>query len=401
VATFQEIFEREHLVRLLSKVVAQKIQEEGYSLTDEQLGAIREQVRNAKGETISVDLPGVDIGPNVSVEEEDVARILNEQANKLPDQIQRASKDVAELLLAELRAKAPEMLAEHKEFRNGFEQSVREKWGEALNLFEMFVVIATEAGEAFNADIRPEASSSNDLTFEVLIRLHARCCQIANEVLTLLRSGYPDAAFTRWRTMHEATAVGLFVRKFGQDTAERYLLHEAVESYRAAQQYQRHYIQLGYEPLTDQELLRSRSLYQRLVARYGKPYATSYGWAAHALGNPKPNFSDIEWALSLDHWRPHYKLAGHNIHANPKGVFFKLGLYPERQEVLLVGPSDTGFTDPAHSAAISLMQITTSLLALRPNIDRLAVCHILSTLAEKIGDTFLAIQKRGEETSQL
>ena len=394
------MFEHEHLARLLFRAVAQRIQEEGYSLTDKQQRAIEEQIKNAKGETISIDLPGVDVGPNLTVEKEDIARVLNEQANKLPDQIKRASKGAAELLLAELRATAPEMLAEHKEFRSRFEQSVREKWGEALDLFEMFVVIATEAGEAFNADTRPEASSSNDLTFEVLTRLHARCCHISNEILTLLRSGYPDAAFARWRTMHEANVVGLFVRKFGQDTAERYLLHEAVESYRAAQVYQSHYIQLGYEPLTDKELLDARSLYERLVARYGKSYATSYGWAAHALGNPKPNFSDIERALSLDHWRPHYKLASHNVHGNPKGVFSKLGLYPERQEVLLVGPSDTGFTDPAHSAAISLLQITTSLLALRPNIDRLAVCHILSTLAEEIGDTFLAIQKRGEETSQ-
>jgi hypothetical protein len=77
-----------------------------------------------------------------------------------------------------------------------------------------------------------------------------------------------------------------------------------------------------------------------------------------------------------------------------------LGLYPDNEELLLTGPSDTGFTDPGHSTAISLLQITTFLLTLRPNIDCLSVCHILSTLAEEIGNTFLSIQRSEEEAPQ-
>ena len=40
------------------------------------------------------------------------------------------------------------------------------------------------------------------------------------------------------------------------------------------------------------------------------------------------------------------------------------------------------------------------LLTLRPNIDRLSVSHILSTLAEGIGNTLLSIQRSGEEAPQ-
>jgi hypothetical protein len=40
------------------------------------------------------------------------------------------------------------------------------------------------------------------------------------------------------------------------------------------------------------------------------------------------------------------------------------------------------------------------LLTLRPNIDRLSVSHILSTLAEEIGNTLLSIQRSGEEGPQ-
>ena len=40
------------------------------------------------------------------------------------------------------------------------------------------------------------------------------------------------------------------------------------------------------------------------------------------------------------------------------------------------------------------------LLTLRPNINSLSDCHILSTLAEEIDNTFLSIQGSGEEAPQ-
>ena len=40
------------------------------------------------------------------------------------------------------------------------------------------------------------------------------------------------------------------------------------------------------------------------------------------------------------------------------------------------------------------------LLTLRPNINRLSDCHILSTLAEEIDNTFLSIHRSGEEAPQ-
>ena len=289
------------------------------------------------------------------------------------------------------------MLVEHAEMKNKFEDALSQRWGKALDLLKMFVVIAAEAGEDFNNEFRPSASEDGDLVFDVLTRLHARSCQIANEVLTLLRAGYADGAHARWRTMHEIAVVGLFINEHGEDTAERYLLHNAVESYRAALQYKRHYARLGYEPITDEELSHLQSTYERLLDRFGRPYGNSYGWAAQALGNLNPYFSDIEQAVGLEHWRPHYKFASHNVHANSKGILSKLGLYSGGPELLLAGPSVMGFTDPAHGAAVSLLQITTSLLTTRPNIDRLCVCKILSTLAGEIGETFLSIQKGQEE----
>lgn len=398
----QETFDSESFKRLKIETISRRIREEGYSLTDEQLAAIEEHITAASDDVLTIDLPGYENADvQISIEEEDITRVLDEYTEKLSDEMPKIIESTSELVLANLRSRAPEMLSEHAELRNTFEEHISQKWGKPLELLEMFIVIATEAGDEFNKEFRPSASQSNDLVFDVLTRLHARSCHIANEVLTLLKSGYADGAHARWRTMHEIVVVGLFIKEFGQGTAERYLLHSSIEFYRAGLQYQGYCTQLGYEPLTEQELSRRRSSYEQLVNRFGRSYANSYGWAAHALEKSDPKFSDIEQAVDLEHWRPHYKFASHNVHANPKGVFSKLGLYPENQELLLTGPSDTGFTDPAHSITISLLQITTFLLTLRPNIDRLSICHILSTLAEEVGNMFLSIQRNEEEASQL
>lgn len=395
----QELFESTSLEHLIAKLVAQKVEEKGYSLTDEQLAAIKEQVGNSDEDRLTIELPD-DIDLEISIEDDDITRALDEYAENLSERMPRAVQQASEVVLAELRASAPEMLKEHEEFKNDFEKRLWQRWGKALELLEMFIVIATEAGEDFNVEFRALAAQENDFKFDVLTRLHAQSCQIGNEVLTLLRSGYADGAHARWRSMHEIAVIGFFVSEFGQDVAERYLLHNVVESYRAALQYQRHSSRLGYEPLTNQEFSMLQSSYQRLIDRFGDSYKNNYGWAAHTLGKGNPTFSDIEEAIGLGHWRPHYKLASHNVHANPKGVLFKLGLYPSDQQLLLAGASDTGFADPGHGTAISLLQTTTSLLTLRPNIDRLSVCQILSTLAEEVGNVFLSIQKTREETSQ-
>lgn len=395
----QEIFDGTSRKRLITKLVAHKVEEKGYSPTDKQLAAIEEQVANSNDDTLSIELPDVDIDVQISIEE-DMMRVLDKYTEDLSDEMQRFIQEASTIVLANLRASAPEILLEHEKFRSNFERSLWQRWGKALELLKMFIVIATEAGEGFNREFRALAAQERDFRFDILTRLHARSCQIANEILTLLRSGYADGAHARWRSMHEIAVIGIFISESGQEVAERYLLHNTVESYRAALQYQRYSSRLGYDPLTEQELSTLQSSYQQLVDRFGDPYAKNYGWAAHALAKGDPTFSNIEEAIGLGHWRPHYKLASHNVHANPKGVFLKLGLHSEGQELLLAGPSNTGFADPGHSTAISLLQITASLLTLKPNLDRLSICHILSTLEKEVGGTFLSIQKDQEETSQ-
>ena len=90
-------------------------------------------------------------------------------------------------------------------------------------------------------------------------------------------------------------------------------------------------------------------------------------------------------------------MACHNVHANPRGIFFKLGLYPQSGDILLAGPSNVGLTDPGQLTALSLMQISTTLLTQQPNIDRLTACKIMMTLEREIGQAFLTAENSIKE----
>lgn len=272
-------------------------------------------------------------------------------------------------LATQLKRDGPAMLARRRAERRAFEERLSRRWARPFDLAEMAMVVAYEVGEEFNAKHQEQAEADSDLIFAVLVRMHARACRIAEEVLALLRAGFGQAALARWRVMHEVAVVASFIADHDQDTAEGYLLHENIEAWRAMQELQVKVDRLDAEPFTEEEQREAEEVFNELVARYGKKYAGPYGWAQKALAShdarydkERVTFQTIENAVSLDHLRPYYRMASHGTHANPKGILFSPDLIETQPEVLLAGPSSTGFADPGQCALISLNQVTASLL---------------------------------------
>ncbi len=280
--------------------------------------------------------------------------------------------------------------------RGALEENIALLWRAPLERLEAFMVLARQAGEALNDEVRADTLLQQDYVFEVLTRLHARACLIASEILALLRTGHADGAHARWRSLHEIAVVGEFIRQMGAATAERYLLHDTIESYKAAREYQEDCAALGYAPLPAEEFNKIETTYQSLLKRFGPAFKHNYGWASAALGKEKPTFREIEETVGLDHLRPFYKLASHNVHANAKGLFFRLGLYPG-QDMPLSGPTNTGLAEPGHGTAISLGKIIASLLSIRPTPHRQALGDTLLKRAEEIGEVFQQTQRSLEE----
>lgn len=251
----------------------------------------------------------------------------------------------------------------------------------------MCLTVARELGASANTALRNDPGEPPGHLGDVLTRLHARACQITEEVTCLLAAGLADGAIARWRTLHEIAAVAFLLRESGEQLARRYTEHQVIESYRVAMEYQECCEDLGYEPMSGEEVKEMERAREELLQSYGRDFDSPYGWASEAVGKGRPTFRDIEKAVGIHHFRAHYRMASHNIHANPKGVFFRLGLIKEAR-VLLAGPSDAGLAEPGQSSAISLMQVTTAASLLRPDLDALIGLGILSLLTDETVNLF-------------
>lgn len=323
--------------------------------------------------------------------DEDIERIGGDVdyfiANNLNDLISSLSADLSSEILVTLKKNWPRASRLQKRESKRFRKQLATQWGGAISLLRMLLAIANEFGESISDELKDREDSPSPHLNDVLTRLHARSCQVTEEIVCLLEAGFADGAMARWRTLHEIAAVSMLIETHGEDIAERYALHEAVETRRAARQYEEFFERLDLEPLEHSESQSIEESYAAVAERYGKNFCSQYGWSAHHLGNPKPKFSDIELASEIDHWRPYYKLASHNVHANPRGTFFRLGLLSD-PDFLLAGPSGAGLEFPGHSAAISLTHISLALGMLDLTLDKLVVMQLMRKLTDEIGQAF-------------
>ena len=316
--------------------------------------------------------------------------------SKIAQMISDISDEVSRSILVKIRKDAPSEQRHRHRNRKQFENRLRKHWKKPLDLLNLFIELAREAGTDFNSEFRNEAVKSGDAVFEALTRLHARACQISSAILTLLQSGYADDAHARWRSLHEISVVSYFIQKNGQEVAQRYLLHEVIQQFRLAESYQKHHKRIEHEPISEEEFDTLKSKRDQLVGKFGKNFEEEYGWAASALKPERPSIRAIEAHVKLDHMRPYYKMASDNEHPNSHGIHFRLGLSQWNRDVLLAGPSNMGLADPGHSTAISLNNVTTALLATRSSLDCLVVMEILGILTDEIGEEFLKAHREAE-----
>lgn len=316
------------------------------------------------------------------------------------DLMSEIADDVAESMLQDLKQDARSLVRQISRERKTFEDRLRSQWRNPLDLLDLFIALATEAGDEFNREFRPAAATSNDVVFEALTRLHARACQVSSAILVLLRSGYADDALARWRTLYEIAIVGYLIHEHGEDTAERYLRHDTIQRYKLARRFQEQALKLGEVPLAQDELDELKEQRDDLVAKYGKEFACDYGWAAAATGCKRPSLYDLEAQIELKHLRPYCRMASDNVHANAHGTYFRLGANEYTDEVLLAGPSVLGLADPGQLTAISLNQITETLITSRPNLDGEIVSNVLQGLLEEIGDAFIQVHRRVEKMAE-
>jgi len=257
---------------------------------------------------------------SLSISEEDLASAANKLDKFLetfPNKIEPITDNISFMMLKSLKKswkiERKLQISELSEFRDRLEY----RWGKPLELLRMLLTVARDFGTAaFKHDPNLEIQGRKNLR-DVLLRLHVRACQVTSEIIALIESGYADGAMARWRTLHEIGVVATFISDAGEETAERYIAHQAVEAKVGMSEYERCYKTLGYRPISKRISKMIEHEYIATINRFGSDFSTPYGWAASHLKNKRPTFRDIENKIGRSNMRSYYKLASSNVHAGP------------------------------------------------------------------------------------
>jgi hypothetical protein len=343
---------------MLEQLLAQKLKSMDLKVPADSIRKLAElAMKDGKG---SLHVDGIPDNTVLTITDEESRRIVSKtkefHENNLTSLLDKFVDTGTERLLHDLVERWPEENAAQKEEVRGFNDRLEKRWGRGLGLLRLLLTITREWAEESEQRNRKKRSHLRS----VLLRLHVRACQVANEIIVLLEHGFADGAMARWRTLHEIATVGAVIAKHGEDIAERYVHYQIVESYRALKAYERDHKELKFKPASKAETQRVQKKYDEAIARFGKPFGKEYGWAAQHLRKSegdKLNFARLEAEIDSAYMRSPYKMASYNVHASPKGAYFRLGNI-DGSPVMLAGATNAGLTEPAQHTAISLAEFT-------------------------------------------
>lgn len=214
--------------------------------------------------------------------------------------------------------------AEEQEFIAIQEQ----KWCRAFVASEALYIMVVQTVEYYRDyvnNLDEDIKKDKIWRFTALMHIHGRAMQQYLEITTLMKNGFADGAYARWRSMYELAIIASFINKYGEKVAKAF-----VEASCTDDRY---------------EWARESGIFSE-----NKKYI---------------NFSDIQKSCDIDspQWRKQYDLANKTVHASPQGTFNRLGIMGSNK-VISIGRSDYGITIPAEHSAISLAQITSVFLGL-------------------------------------
>lgn len=309
----------------------------------------------------------------------------------------KAFADAADRSFAALMRLQLRMLLRERRQRRAFERQLYASHRLALDNFEHFLTACYEIGVHVHSTEAPIRESLDDSLYGAIARIHARACLIASEIRALMFAGHASGALARWRTLHELAVICLFLSQHGSEAAERYMWSEVVKTAREARKYNVHSERLGMDPLEPDDLAVLESEAAQLVSRYGKVIKGDWGWASFFLPNKpdQPNFTDVEKAVSLDHWQPQVGMAHHAVHGGFKGAIADIGTGPFRYApIMLSGPSMRGLIVPADATLLDLYRCTMTFLFLTEGLESRVQGAALTLLLRRTREAFAEVERR-------
>ena len=157
---------------------------------------------------------------------EENKELIEEKMKKDPNYLNSFMKstidDISDVLFKSLNKQ--KVILDNKKMENGFNKRLHKKWQKPLEDLEVLIEYSYEGAVMFTASFLEEAKKENNLVFYALRSIHARAILTAKECLALLKNGFADGAFGRWRTLYELAVIGvLLANNRDGELCERYL----------------------------------------------------------------------------------------------------------------------------------------------------------------------------------
>lgn len=317
----------------------------------------------------------------------------DENIEKLSEVIEESMPSIITMFEKQVKRESKKILKQNREDISKFKKRLNKTWKSAINQLEVFISFNLEYGVIVSDSYRQK--NPNDIKFETLLRLHARSCQIACEILELIRAGFADGAMARWRSLYEISVLANFLEKGTEELCQRYLDYYFIENHYETLEYQKNHERLGYEPLLEEEIEESKNLDEAQKEKYGNDFGKLYGWVGDALPKRKWNFAGIEETIEFKYMRSFYKMANNSVHSGAKGFIYTLGQY-DSNGVMLAGPSNYGFADPGQNTAFSLFQTTLTLSEFETYLEDSLYIKIGMNMLDELSEEFVRIQKKIE-----
>ncbi len=270
---------------------------------------------------------------NKAETEEDVKKIIKHfESLDLQKLLQNMLQNTAEDTFLYMKET---MFEEVMGFRANEQEFIARQEHRAFVASEALYIMTLEAAESYSKHVESlseEEVSSKYWVYIVMRSIHGRALQEFLEIITLMKNGFADGAYARWRSMYELSIIGSFISKHGEKVAKKFYEASATDD--------------------------------------------RYDWAKESgifsAKRKHITFNDLQNAcdMSTDVWKEQYDLANKVVHASPQGTFARLsdmGTIP----VIPVGRSDYGITVPGEHSAISLAQISAMFFTLFPEGDTL------------------------------
>lgn len=267
------------------------------------------------------------------------------------------------------------------------------RWEKGFNKLEMLRQISIEAGMELKKEFSKYSEYENDPLLGVLMRQHANACRITGEIIHLLKGGYADGAIARWRTLFEIAVTSLVLNRHSKECAVDYIKYGKLKSIEGMEEYQKTAKKMKVEPYSKEEMDLAIALKEELKKEI------DYSWAIKYTKFGK--MEKLREYVGLENWSHYYMLASKNIHADFHEMDSLMAMSETKENMLLVGQSNSGMTEPAHLTAITLTQITTAFLTAYIQDENTKLSYknsmlflsLLKQYSDDVGKTFLECEK--------